>query len=261
MALFHLNFSSDALKTCVSANVIIPQNTHSMIGIDQSAEEGTRKTLWLLHGLSDDYSGWMRRTSIERYALRHNLCVVMPSAGRSWYTDSVLGNYYTYIAEELPGIMRRFFRCMSDEREYNYIAGLSMGGFGALKIGLSHPERYAGIASFSGSVDLAPRLDDPGYKHYSSLRTVFGTKEDFLCNGSDLFRLAETCERKPKLYMWCGTEDHNLDGNRKLSAHLKKLGYDLDYNESEGAHRWEYWDTQIETVLDRWFEPAAVKMK
>ena len=257
MALFHLDFASDVLHTGVNANVIIPQNTKTMIGIDQASEEGTRKTLWLLHGLSDDYSAWMRRTSIERYALRHNLCVVMPSVGRSWYTDGVLGDYYTYVSEELPRIMRSFFRCMSPEREYNYIAGLSMGGFGAMKIGLSHPEQYAGIASFSGSVDLAPRLADPE----SPLHTVFGTREDFLASGNNLFALAENCTQKPKIYMWCGTEDKLLEGNRRFSAHLQDLGYDVDYNESEGLHRWEYWDTQVSVVLDRWFDISEKKMK
>ena len=247
MALFQVNFSSDTLHTCVSADVIIPQKTKSMIGIDQNGSDGIRKTLWLLHGLSDDHTCWQRRTSIERYAQQHNLCVVMPAVGRSWYTDSVLGNYYTYVAEELPVTMRRFFRCMSAEREDNYIAGLSMGGFGALKIGLSHPERYAGIASLSGSLSHENRLDEIG------LHTVFGTKEEYLAGNNNLFKLAEACTQKPKIYMWCGTEDRLLDDNRRYAAHLKDLGYDLDYHESEGRHRWEYWDQQIANVLDLWF--------
>ncbi len=257
MALFHVNFASDALKTCVSANVIIPQNTKSMIGIDQSASDSPCKTLWLLHGLSDDYSTWMRRTSVERYALKHNLCVVMPSAGRSFYTDSVLGKYYTYISEELPSVMRNFFRCISPAREDNYIAGLSMGGFGAMKIGLSHPERYAGIASFSGCFDLDERTDNSKFP----FGLLFGSKEEFLTSNNNVFRLAENCIEKPRIYIWCGTEDSLLDGNRKFAAHLERLGYQPDYNESPGVHRWEYWDQQLEIVLDKWFEESGIKMK
>ena len=128
MAFFEMRYHSDTLKTGVSVNVILPQKCTTLIGMTTEGMENY-KTLYLLHGLSDDQSIWMRRTSIERYAAEHGIAVVMPSVGRSWYTDTAYGaNYFTFITKELPKVCRGFFKGMSDKREDTLIAGLSMGG-------------------------------------------------------------------------------------------------------------------------------------
>ena len=125
MALIHSYFFSEELSMCVSCDVIMPQKRESM------GEQGTAeryKTLYLLHGFSDDETIWQRRTSIERYVSSLGLAVIMPCAHVSAYADMVHGGkYYSYISKELPAVMRSFFP-LSSRREDNYICGLSMGG-------------------------------------------------------------------------------------------------------------------------------------
>ena len=148
MALIEMIFFSNSLKMNVSVNVILPNDS-------QEIENGY-KTLYLLHGLAGNYTSWQRWTCIERYANEHKIAVVMPEVGRSWYTDTCYhANYFTFITEELPETCRRYFRGMSAKREDNLIAGNSMGGYGALKIALTYPDRYFACASLSGALDLA----------------------------------------------------------------------------------------------------------
>ena len=132
MAFLELHYHSDALGIGVTVNVILPEKAKTLIGMN--AEGGDNyKTLYLFHGLSDDQSIWMRRTSIERYAADYGIAVVMPSVNRSWYTDTVYkAKYFTFVTEELPRVCRSYFRGMSDKREDTLVAGLSMGGYGAV---------------------------------------------------------------------------------------------------------------------------------
>ena len=257
MALIHLNFHSDVLGMAMQADVILPQKNTSLIGM-QTRDSETYKTLWLLHGLSDDNTIWQRRTSIERYASEKGIAVVMVNGERSWYTDMKYGGrFFTYLTDELPKICRNFFRGMSDKREDNFVAGLSMGGYGALKCALSYPDRYAAAASLSGAVDIAAyvdgknELDDPyGYSILGDFDKVRGSK-------NDLFALAESCaksEVKPRLFLWCGTEDHLIGSNRRLKAHLDALSLENTYRESEGYHSWHWWDLHIQSALSFFFE-------
>ena len=126
MAFLELHYHSDALRIGVTVNVILPEKAKTLIGMNADGAD-TYKTLYLFHGLSDDHSIWMRRTSIERYAADYGIAVVMPSVNRSWYTDTVYGaKYFTFVTEELPRVCRSYFRGMSDKREDNMVAGLSM---------------------------------------------------------------------------------------------------------------------------------------
>src|SRR6476619_7886720 len=127
--------------------VILPQSTAGQIGMTGSESTGETPVLYLLHGLSDDDTIWLRRTSIERYVAALGLAVVMPQVHRSFYTDEAYGNrYWTYLSEELPEIVHGFFR-LSRRREDTFVAGLSMGGYGALKWALRDPGRFAAAAS------------------------------------------------------------------------------------------------------------------
>lgn len=141
MALLHVDFFSDVLGMCTSADVILPQQTSGQIGMEGKGAEGKLKTMYLLHGMSDDQTIWQRRTSIERYVSQLGIAVVMPTTHLAFYTDTTYGmRYWTYISEELPKICREFFPQMSDKKEDNLAAGLSMGGYGAWKLGLGASE-------------------------------------------------------------------------------------------------------------------------
>lgn len=240
---------------CVEMDVILPEEENGAIGIEGKQVAGKWKTLYLLHGMSDDHTIWQRRTSIERYATEKGIAVVMPSTQLGWYTDMNIGpKWYTYIAEELPKICRSFFPGMSSRREDTFVAGLSMGGYGALKLGLRAGDTFGWAASLSGAVDVAEIARTNMLADGSYWRDIFGPAEGVPGSFNDLFAAAKELKEsgKPltKLYMWCGTEDFLIAPNRRMRDHLNALGYDLTYEESPGDHQWKYWDEKIQTVLN-----------
>ena len=258
MAFFDCHFFSDALGMNVSAYVLIPQITSRQIGVAAGKTRDKYPALYLLHGLSDDHTIWLRRTSIERYAAEKNLAVIMPAVGRSFYQDMVSGpKYWTFISEELPQFIERFFP-ISPVRDDRFAAGLSMGGYGALRLGLVRPERYAAIASLSGALDMVRRAKEAGREgsalSRAELEAMFGPKLKVEGTDADLFyliqRLAVGSGLKPKLYVSCGTEDIILHDTRKFKQHLDSLRIEYTYDEGPGAHAWGYWDQQIQRVLE-----------
>jgi S-formylglutathione hydrolase FrmB len=254
MAFFQMNYHSDALGMGVSVNVILPESAKTLIGMQADGSENY-KTLYLLHGLSDDHTIWMRRTSIERYASEYGIAVVMPCVARSWYTDTADGAaYLTFVAKELPDACRGFFRGMSDKREDTLIAGLSMGGYGAFKAALTYPERFGGCASLSGTLDIA---DATRRRPLNEWRGIFGfdleSPAQLKDTQHDLFFLANELvaqERpQPKMYFWCGEQDHNFSHNERMNEHLISLGIEHLYAHSEGDHSWRWWDLHIQDAL------------
>jgi S-formylglutathione hydrolase FrmB len=149
MALFRIDHVPETIKVNLPLNIILPDP-----GKMGSVPVTQRKVLYLLHGLSDDASAWQRFTSIEMIARMYGLVVVMPSVGRSFYIDQPNGQkYFTYLTEELPRYLKDVFG-LSPRREDTYIAGNSMGGYGAFKAALLRPELYTAAASFSGALSL-----------------------------------------------------------------------------------------------------------
>lgn len=253
MAFMELKIHSDSLGHGVSVNVIIPQYAETIIGMD-GKEAASFKTLYLLHGLSDDHSAWARRSSIERYATERGLAVVMPCADRSWYTDTVYGaKYFTFITDELPAICRKIFRGMSDKREDNFIGGLSMGGYGAMKACLTYPDRYFGCIGLSGAYDIEymARVLVPDEWKY-----IFGMEETSELIGSkhDVFHLAKVAAESgvqlPKFYMWCGHSDFIHESSEKMDKVLCECKIPHVYEKSEGDHSWSHWDKYIQYGID-----------
>jgi len=253
MALINCNFFSEVLGISTSITVILPQNTKTQIGITGSKKKEKYPVLYLLHGLSDDHTIWQRNTSIERYVADMGIAVVMPNAGRSFYTDMKHGyKYWTYITEELPEIVASFFP-ISSLREDNFIAGLSMGGYGAFKAVLSHPEKYCAGASLSGALNMNTSLINERDEDFKmELYNIFGDISSFNGSENDLFSLAsnlKSCATKPKLYQCCGTEDFLYKDNIKFKNFIEEKNFDYTYDESEGVHEWSYWNAQIQKVL------------
>ena len=255
MAFFQMNYHSDALGMGVSVNVILPEKAKTMIGMTANGGD-TYKTLYLFHGLSDDQTIWMRRTSIERYAADHNIAVVMPSVARSWYTDTAYGaKYLTFVTRELPDVCRGFFRGMSDKREDTLVAGLSMGGYGAIKAALTCPERFGLCASLSGALDVSDFTRNrplPEWRGIAGFDLMGG--EDLLGGPMDIYAMARrnAAEGKPfpKLYMWCGEQDGLIKHNDRYHALLNELGVEHVYETSEGNHSWKWWDLHIQDALN-----------
>lgn len=223
----------------------------SSIGaLGDGAADGPRvPVLYLLHGLSDDCTIWERRTSIERYATEKGIAVVMPEVRRSFYADEAVGEaYWSFIAEELPRIVARTFR-VSTAREDTFVAGLSMGGFGAFKLALNHPERFAAAASLSGALDVTQLREEIGTGHLLPRvwagRDTTGTVDDLrgLLAGTDPAAL-------PALFLDCGTEDELLGVNQDFLAVAAQHGVEVTSRLRPGAHTWEFWDQGIQDVLE-----------
>lgn len=250
MAFMDCHFFSDSLGVSASMYVIVPQVAKNQIGMDSADRGGKHPTLYLLHGLSDDHTIWMRRTSIERYASALGLAVVMPAVNRSFYTDMPNGHkYWQFVSEELPALARSFFP-LSDKREDNFVAGLSMGGYGAMKLALTHPDRFAAAASLSGALDVKWALQA---HQGNEFRWLLGDYGDIDGTPADLFHLATELaagpKEQPKLYQYCGTEDFLYDCNLRFRDHVQEKGLELTYEEGPGGHSWEIWDARIQDVL------------
>jgi len=238
MALMHVDFSSSVLGMCVQMDVIIPQKPTGMIGVTDAVRDGKYPTLYLLHGMTEK-----------------GIAVVMPCVHLSWYTDMHVGlKYWTYISEELPAICRQFFPNMSDKREDTWAAGLSMGGYGALKLGLRASDTFSKVVSLSGGLDVVALTEKKMISQTPYWESVFGPTEKVKGSFNDLFAAAEELKasgkKLPDVYMWCGTSDFLYDQNVRMREHLKKLGYNLTYTESPGDHQWKYWDEHIQPALN-----------
>lgn len=252
MALIHCHFYSQVLQLASTMTVILPEPLPGS-GMDAAGVASLYPTLYLLHGRSDDHTTWHRRTSIERYVKGLGLAVVMPEAHRSFYTDMAHGyRYWTFISEEVPALARRFFPLSGNPAE-NYVAGLSMGGYGAFKLALTHPHRYAAAASLSGAMDVASRMLADESANSREMNNVFGGLDELIGSPNDLFHLAnqlvESSSPRPRLYQWCGLDDILYADNARFRDHARAIGLDVTYEEGPGAHEWRDWDRQIQRVL------------
>ena len=255
MASFKGDIKSKALSMDIALNVILPYDHPHDYSQDPC------KTLWLLHGQGSSSASWMRWTSIERYAMEHGFAVIMPEVQRSFYRNMEYGlDYFTFVADELPELCRKMFR-LSDKREDNYIAGLSMGGYGALKIGLSRPDQYSTIGSFSGAADLMRIFDtmqstlEPRAR--AEYQGIFGLEmepkedDDILCLTRKHAQLPK--EQQCRFFISCGTEDEIptlYQGNVAYVNLLKELGLEHIRFEQKGMHEWAVWDEAVREMLN-----------
>ena len=247
MALLTVDLFSESLDMGTTLTVVLPQAAEGQIGVEPIVvPEHGWPVLYLLHGLTDDHTAWLRYTSVERYARAAGLAVVMPAAGRSFYQDEVRGYpYWTWISEELPQRVAEFFR-VSQRPEDTYVGGLSMGGYGALRLAFTHPERYAGAASLSGA-DL-PALEKRAERK-EVVDNVFGGS---VPDDVKLENLLEQVDAGsvPPLYLGCGTDEDRLIGpNRRLAERAAELGIDVTTDFRPGEHEWGLWDATLPDVI------------
>ncbi|MEG0768173.1 MAG: alpha/beta hydrolase family protein [Clostridia bacterium] len=246
MAFFRGDMHSKVMELESSVSVILPQ--------DRVAPGQHLRTLYLLHGYGENASNWMRFSSVERYAVQYGFAVVMPEVQHSYYTDMQYGMPYgTFISEELPALCEKMFQLPADRND-TFIAGLSMGGYGALKLGLGHPERFRGCASFSGVADLRGRM--PRYRTLegaNEFAAIFG-KDFAVPDDGDTFLLADRVAALPEaervaVYMACGLQDGLLDCNHQLRDHVQTLPLTFQYEEWDGRHDFGFWDVSLQHAM------------
>jgi S-formylglutathione hydrolase FrmB len=239
MAFATVNYFSRSLQKASAFNIVFP---------DDPDIRRPWSVFYLLHGLSDDHTIWMRRTSVERYLGSLPLVLVMPDGGRNWYTNGLNGAAYEDdLIKDVVGLVDRTFP-VKTERSGRCIGGLSMGGYGAVKVGLKHHDMFASIASHSGAVGY---LRDPesAKRHGPEFARIFGDN----CKGGpeDPFAIVEKIDhgRIPALRLDCGRDDFLLEQNRAFHRHLESLHIPHEYEEFPGAHDWSYWDKHVQDAI------------
>jgi S-formylglutathione hydrolase FrmB len=234
MAFAEIRYFSGAIGKQNSANVILPD------------VPGPWQVMFLLHGMSDDHTIWSRRSRIESYVTELPLLVVMPDGGRSFYCDAVEGfAYNTAIAHELPSLIRRWFPV----RDRWCVTGLSMGGYGAMRLALDDPELFASTCALSAALNFG---HDPEYRTGENREFARIVGSDPAGGPNDLYHLISVLapERRPHIRIDCGREDFLIEHNREFHRHLDGLGVPHEYEERPGDHNWDYWDLTVRPAIE-----------
>lgn len=253
------NFFSKVLQNHVDVNVLLPcmEEVESLSQeLDVIYQKREMPALYLLHGALEDHTGWMRNTNVERYAAKAQTAVVMPSGQNGFYTNAKYGlRYFDFICEELPRFIEYTFP-VSKKRKDRYIAGASMGGYGAAKCALSCPDRYAAFGNFSGAVDpveLEEKMTKQGLTFFR-YDLVFGGTKQIAGTKDDLFCLIENSPQGGKLpaaLIACAQEDeNNYVMNQRLARALQEKGADIRFLGGKGGHDWAYWDICISSFME-----------
>jgi putative tributyrin esterase len=239
------SFHSASLNREMHYRVLLPPNYNT------SAQR--YPTLFLLHGLYGDYQNWSKLTSLAKYARNLSLIIAMPDAGNSWYVNSASNptdKYEDYIVQDFIQEIDAHYRTRP-ERAARAIAGLSMGGYGAVKFAMKYPSLFAYVGGISAALDASGDLDETHLEFRGGLRKVFGDAGNSVRPQNDVFVLLSHTNFKelPYLYLDCGSDDMFLDVNRKFVGRLQKLSAPYEFHEMPGDHTWNYWDAAIERFL------------
>lgn len=256
MGLINYTFFSQVLREQVKVSVVIPTYSHwsTKESVEEFYKKGKKlKTLYVLHGGSDDCTFYYRNTGIERYGQDGGFAVIMPEVKNSFYCNMKYGqNYFDYISKELPSVMEAVFP-LSNQREDRYVVGNSMGSHGAMKWVLNCPEFFNAAAGMSGVGDV----EEMGFfrgRAFGPVSDAFGTAEDYRDSMNDLKKLAKDLVdsdiKKPRLFSCCGTEDFLYEGTVQFKKYADEIGLPLIYECGPGAHTWDFWDPWLRKIID-----------
>lgn len=259
MALIQVNFISKTLMRTVPINVILPVDKLTFPGMPVR-EDKPYKTLYLLHGVFGNYTDWVSGTNIQRWAEENDLAVVMPSGDNMFYVDNTkTGNCYgEFIGKELVEMTRKMFP-LSNKREDTYIAGLSMGGYGAIRNGLKYHDTFGCIAGLSSALiidDIENRTNDAPFflESRSYAEGCFGdltkVKESDMNPKWLAKKLVDEKADIPKIYMACGESDFLIKENEDFKNYLEGLGIEITFEVGPGAHEWDFWNKYINKVIN-----------
>lgn len=256
MALFHGDLFARTLGYETQVYVSVPQDGR------RYHKAGPVKTLILLHGISDNASGWIRYGLADAMAAKYNIAVVVPEGLKSFWLDMKYGGKYTaYLTGELPELIGKMFH-VPVYPDSLMIAGLSMGGYGALHAAFSDPDAFGAVGSFSGAIDINSlvenadalgRNSDCGADFRNEIVAALGA-ERRIAEKDDIIHLltqAAKRERNPKIYLACGIEDAiTYAQNNRLYAYLKTMPFDVRYEFWHGGHNWGFWNTALDKFLE-----------
>ncbi|MBE5929333.1 MAG: esterase [Lachnospiraceae bacterium] len=256
MGVVRYTFFSSVLREQTNIMAIIPtyepwKNSEGCSEFYKNYDK--KKTLYILHGGSDDSSLYLRRTNIEEYAYERNMAVIFPEVRNSFYSNMIYGKkYFDFLTEELPRVVENVFP-LSDKREDRFVLGNSMGSHGAFKWALNRPDFFAAACGMSGAGDL----EELGFYDRMPDRIVnaFGTLEEYRESYNDFKYLCRKLLKEgadiPRFYACCGVSDGFYDGAKKFALDMKAEGFPIEFDEGEGGHVWSFWDRWLPIMMDR----------
>ena len=257
MIRFDCEFDSVTLATKVNVTVFIPNRVQYMHPVTDFRERysfNAFKVLYLLHGMWDSGRQWIENTDIVRLAQNEELALVIPSCGNNFYVNTIYGARFSdFVGQELPGFIKAMFP-VSDKREDNFICGMSMGGYGALRLGFVYPGEFSKVIALSPTADIvyAARFmktlcSPPDY--------IIGSWKELKGSDMDLFVLADKAAEKgtelPEMLTIVGDRDHLIGQSDKFYEHLTELGFKSEFRSYPGEHSWDFWSMCIPECL-RW---------
>ena len=257
MALVRMNFESRCLGNNQEVGIILPNLAKGQTPAEFYGSGKKYKVLWLLHGTSGDYSDWIRKSNVERYACEKELIVVMPSALNSNYSNwpRFMTGYrmFDFLTEELMPLIHHWFPA-SSRREDNYIAGLSMGGEGAIKYAVNHPEKFAACAVLSmAPCNLKEMAKTPSRRMENSIHNA-GGYEAYVNSYENTWEQLDKLKATgvlPRLYFTCGKEDFLFDVYMEFKEYAKKIGLQAQFEEFDGfCHEWDFWDMTVQRAIE-----------
>lgn len=251
MPSLHVEFYSDVLRIDTAIEVIYPQNCTRTPEPLRDIIKPPFPVLYLLHGIMRDQTGWIRFTNVEQYVMDMGLVVVMPTTARGHYINQPHGyRYFDYLTQELPTIVGNMFN-VSQKREDTFIAGLSMGGYGAIHAAALCPEQYAAAASLSGVLDIGVMYESPDLYSDAERWMTFdnknprGGKEDLVVEIDEALKAGK---QLPKMVAAVGNQDFLHDANIEFYNKVKDK-IDIELWTEDGDHTWDFWDRNIKRVL------------
>jgi putative tributyrin esterase len=231
------------------------RDMHYRIYLPQAYAQSERRfpVLYLLHGIYGKFTDWDTQSHLRHYAQNLDLIIVMPDAGDSWYVNSATApqnRFEDYIAKDVIGAVDGKYRTAA-ARESRAIAGVSMGGYGALNLALKHPDLFVFAGSISGAInaptDLGPR--QPAFQ--ANLLQVFGLAGSATRAENDIFTLLKHADiaRLPYIYLACGESDPFFPLNQQFAAQLLDQHARYEFHHAPGAHEWKFWDKAAKKLL------------
>ncbi len=251
MAKININLFSAYLKRNVHVDVVLPSKDFlNVINNDLEYKDKKYKCLYLLHGTGDNEKVWSENTSIDDLAQKYGVVVVMPSAENTYYADTTYSVFMkSFIEKELYSFINSNFP-VSKNKEDIYIAGNSMGGYGALKIALSNLDKFGNCASFSGGLDVVKQVNS-SLANVIDFKAVFGDITNLdQSEHSIKYLLNNSVVKDLNIYLTCGDEDQNLLSTKEIVSVLDEKKIIYKFIEDKGGHTWSYWDKQIKDYFE-----------
>lgn len=254
MVLFRGDIKCKSLQRRISISVILPADNIHFLNDSEEIVPQPYKTLYLLHGLYGSDDIFLANTSIQKFAEDNGIAVVIPCGENSFYIDNEKSHAYygEYIGQELLDITRNIFP-LSDKREDTYIAGFSMGGYGAIRNGLKYSQNFSKIGMISPALiteDIVDYTEDNNVlRSRDFYESIFGDLNEIKDSDRDPKYLIENCDNLPDIYMACGIDDFLFEKKCRFLQVLRSKNIDATFVGDEGEHTWEFCDKYIKEFI------------